>query len=281
MRKPRLGFQMLFYLAIQPLEYNRTVIELFRQFVSEAAKPMRGFADTLTDKRGAFNETCLGAGVDRFLTDPPLQTPHFVEAFSETSKDLGPEYIFSGSMVNHPRFNNYLKMFWPLKHWQGRSEEFVRRMLQMCQRLPFLHGYGGFAWGTTTELGEYPSRVSNVLTKRWLCVDFNEPSLAAADALEGIRTPSWLTVVSSEFMAKLPAQPNLPNVTVEKLTSGTLFRAGHEPILGDVNAEDDISTYRDLAHYLRPITIRDGAGWLGGHDWRSWVTRFDRPAGRS
>lgn len=82
----------------------------------------------------------------------------------------------------------------------------------------------------------------------------------------GITELGWRTYVGRMFTDRITAAP-AASLTIEDLPNMKIVTAGPAPIWGDVNADEDITAYKDAYAYLAPVfTSRDmlRSSTLGG-----------------
>jgi Protein of unknown function (DUF3396) len=123
-------------------------------------------------------------------------------------------------------------------------------------------------------------RRHQVLPRFW-GMDPPEPNQDATAAREGTRSPSWLTYVPTDKLARLPpgTLERLPaEITQTRLESGVLFRLGLVPILGDQNRGEPMPLHGALARALKPIRGKL-THWTNStsYEYPTWVARFDAP----
>lgn len=102
------------------------------------------------------------------------------------------------------------------------------------------------------------------------------------DLLPGIADIGWRTLLGREFTDRLPDLGGLDGaggIEIRRQGLVTTVCAGSQPIWGDVNRAEDISTYREVARALAPVRMqRDYVlRWLFGsnHDDPEAVDRLE------
>jgi hypothetical protein len=139
-------------------------------------------------------------------------------------------------------------------------EAWLAFVLEAATRASFLFGTSGFAmvlpprWRVATNL----AHVVAAIVARYHGLDFLDLFSPRLEALDGIITVNWLTLVHDELLAKLGGRAVVRAalsevIHIHELPYGLLFRAGPKPVSGDVNGPDELGPYREVARALRPI----------------------------
>jgi hypothetical protein len=129
------------------------------------------------------------------------------------------------------------------------------------------------------------------LAKRYWCVDLQDMLLLEWDALRGISSVNWLTLVGNEFAKS--KELNLDELDAEKRglethgvfqrrgNYGVVLAAGPKPIKGDINIGEDLEPYVAVARRLRPLLLAEQLQLFGPfikpEIQRAWLGRFGAP----
>ena len=178
-----------------------------------------------------------------------------------------------------------LRMMVPVEFMLDNPQGFVDLAVQMCRRLKFETGQGGFSLHIHHDYGSSYDKHLRNLSHRFLGLDIGKPSSWFDAFIKGVKTVSWLTLVGDRLLNKIGGRDGLrekftSDIKIHDLDHGVIIQAGPKPTLGDVKAGDDISYYRRVSRVLEPIRFAPEAlrrsGVVGGRNkTRRWIARFD------
>jgi hypothetical protein len=168
---------------------------------------------------------------------------------------------------------------WPLAAAPPWTD--VSARLERFADASLLLAHAGLTYSYSVFEGKHAAARHAIVPRFW-GIDPPEPIGDAFAAVEGVRSPSWLTYVPTSKLHRLApgALESLPPEIVQtRLPHGTLFRLGPEPILGDQNRGEPMPLHRALARALRPIR-GELTHWTNSTSYKypTWVARFDDPA---
>lgn len=129
------------------------------------------------------------------------------------------------------------------------------------------------------------------LAKRYWGVQLLDDAALQWDALAGMPSVNWLTLVGNAFaesrgwtadaLASDPAELAAEQVFVRRGTQGVAIAAGTRPVPGDINLHEDFSPYVHAARRLAPLRLaehRPLTGPLAVPDvLAAWLGRFTAP----
>jgi hypothetical protein len=164
---------------------------------------------------------------------------------------------------------------------------FVSLVTTVAAKMPFRSGHAGYSVeydeGDLSPAREQQMRAWHA---RFLALDARDLALSGARFAAGVKGPSWLTLLDTEFVAGLGGHKRIAKsladsgVQLAELPNGLMLQAGAHPTLGDVNRREDLSPIRAVNALLRPIRV-DGGFTLrqfGDRDGtREWLSRLDEP----
>ena len=177
-----------------------------------------------------------------------------------------------------------IKLTLPLELLQNSPHKLIDLVKLAVGNFKFLSGHGGFG---TTMANDFHAEIEDwpvyALSRRYLCIDFGTPHLFSDFMKDGIKGISWLTLLGNMWVEKLAdldaLKENLSKSTIHSLANGILIQAGPNPILGDVNKQEDMTSYFEIGKILKDFAIPDnvlrGYDEIGGEDnTPQWLYRF-------
>jgi hypothetical protein len=196
---------------------------------------------------------------------------------SKDKKGISP-WTLTGGFQNSS-WGSKLLLTWPLT--DGPTWAALAGMLRDAAGSPSLTlAHGGLTYSHSV-FDSSDGRRRHATVPRFWGMDAPELTEDAYAAVDGCRSPSWLTYVPSEKLARLVpgALERLPaEITQTRLESGILFQLGPAPILGDQNRGEPMPLHRALARALKPIR-GELTHWTNSTSYKypTWVARFDEP----
>jgi hypothetical protein len=159
------------------------------------------------------------------------------------------------------------------------------------QHLPLSWGAAGLTFDHTSGPRFTAYRQIAVLAKRNWGVQIQDMSALQWDALRGIPSVNWLTLIGNEFATSKGLRVEALSADAAQVvqrgvyhrvgTYGMALAAGPKPMLGDINIGEDISVYARVAELIRPLLLTEHtplAGPFGRPDVLSaWLGRFGNP----
>jgi hypothetical protein len=220
----------------------------------------------------------------------------------DEDKDL--EFVFHGAKrkdeadsrqvigLIHPEDSSDLSWFaiglpfsWMATHEPGAFSTLV---FDLCEILAPLHGYAGLAVIPYVVVHICAPAMDSILglIARFRGLDLGYPFSQAyflrhGDVIKGI---NWLTILDQSFVERLGGERPLCNalgagVGWLPFRSGVVIQAGDHPLFGDVNVQEPMPPYEQVAEALRPIrATKIGSFGYRFNDERTdqWLRRFDR-----
>lgn len=244
-------------------------VETYEEYVRSHG-PLRTFLDTLREYSRDFDPGCVSYPREALL--PRIADGSSFYAHGGEDKRPTASYVLA-SLSTESRRPVMIKLSWEVSLWASRWDDFADTVTRVVERFDYWHAYAGFSFAQLF----WPQfiRARATLTARYRCVDWDEVIGLEQKAYEGVRSPSWLTFVGEPFISRL-VPGALDGITSAPVGRGVVFRVGPAPILGDVNAEEDLTGYHRLGRYLAPVAMSRQRGiWSNGGD-NGWAARFDR-----
>lgn len=177
-------------------------------------------------------------------------------------------------------------------HWttidSASPASLLEEALELARATPVRHGTVGRCLGLPAiDRWQLYSAQEYAVCRRYQGLDFPH-TFSRAECIDGISTTSWVTFVHNSFLKKLGGAAKLRKqlsdaIIFHEIKEGVAIQAGPSPILGDVNAGEDLSLYREVARALAPIRDRRescfGDGFLTKHfntqETMDWLARFE------
>jgi len=156
---------------------------------------------------------------------------------------------------------NFIEMRFPTEYLAERGvEPFVALMKDIAAGLPYSSGYASVALGYNAE--SHVSEAAEIIAPlalrhhgydvhrhRYVKYDIGDLSLGAR----------WLTLLGANLVEKLGGSEalakQLPGIGVEPAGAGLMLRAGEQPEIGDVNAQQGTPLLRMVAKAVEPVTL--------------------------
>ena len=155
-------------------------------------------------------------------------------------------------------------------------------------RLPLWWGSAGFVFHHTTgPTFTAHTRMAALAKRHWL-VQIQDMTSLQWDALRGMPSINWLTVIGKDFAEAngmtmdAVAQP-VPNDRVfgRRGPFGVALAAGSGPTYGDINIGENLEAYAHVAQRLQPLLLSEHTPLFGPFAKHSvlaaWLARFTAP----
>ena len=202
------------------------------------------------------------------------------------------EYQFRvlGVVGRPPHKISYVSVVLPMD-WQEKTERsFPDACLRMCDLLKPQHGYGGYGFAESSDLGvqDEGQPLIYAMTRRFLGVEVDRPTIHKFFVGQGIKGVNWLTVLNDHWLQAAGGLDKIKGSLSDACVfrpydGGTMIQAGARPQLGDVNQKIWPAAYAQLARVLKPIQITDHGGFDNHGQNRftdetsmDWLYRFDK-----
>jgi len=152
-------------------------------------------------------------------------------------------------------------------------------------------GHGGLAFTYDPWLKADAFDAIYARARRFWGVDVEDLNATLALTAEGMKSPSWITLVGKRFAelpevaAGLESLRARADVVVEPRRHGTLLVAGARPVAGDQNAPDEsLAPYFAIAKALEPVLLDrspdfEGEKFIDNANTVGWMRRFLDPGG--
>lgn len=177
----------------------------------------------------------------------------------------------------------YFHVFFPPAFILDKQVVFLSILRKLCETLAFCSGSAGYCV-------QYDFLQSNQLrdeqihawASRYLGVDIADLELAADVTKKKIKTVNWITLLGNQMIEELGGESSLDKlvgngVEIEKANHGAILRAGDAPLLGDINCQEDITLYRRVNEFIRPVRSTSLLPLPGfnKNQTQDWLERFD------
>jgi hypothetical protein len=204
----------------------------------------------------------------------------------ETPEDVGPWSLQFGVEPDLLDVEGaYFQCSIPAAVMEETPAKFLGLVTSLADALDFRSGHAGY--GVVYDEGDMsPSREAQIRAwhNRFVALDARDLSLSGGAFRTGIKGPSWLTFLDTEFVTALGGAKKLQKAlpaaaTLVARKDGVMIQAGPRPVLGDRNRQEDVTVLRAINKVLRPIRVKQDVvirpfGDVDGT--REWLERFDR-----
>ena len=265
----------------------------------ENAIGIRQFYNTFTAEFSSYALYCLIDGSGRFKKVKP---EHLELVPSWATGENGNRTIFGIDLESAGKSDSVSDRAYQM-YFDGGDPGFLRTVLpaamgytspgkllaltlESLEHLRFSSCYAGFGINMKRGfLASVPGSRVDFIGKRFQGVHLGRPLMFARYVENAIQCAAWLTGVGNEFLAGLGGldflKKNLgTEVTIHRLEHGILLQAGERPRLGDVNRQECLTEWHDVAKSIAKLKISsevlgpyDGIG--GSESTQNWLTRFD------
>jgi hypothetical protein len=167
-------------------------------------------------------------------------------------------------------------------------DAFIATTRRWCERVPILHGYGGFTVNQSPQEPQPNSGMLLQIAERFHGFEIDDCGgtvLVARDFIKGV---NWLTFLGQPFVERLGGIAALqasfsPRVRLHELGGGgVIVQAGRLPTRGDTEGAGDLAPYGEVARRLRPICLDQHPplgpaelGSFGSEKTQLWLRRFE------
>lgn len=256
---------------------DAAIVDQCVSYGRQHSNQLRWYVD---DRRGRFKEFSDDDldTIEGFRADSPDAPPRYWMAHGGATKDTPSDWSLFGRLKGLPSSSFQLR--WPLDLFEGRWGEAAAEIRERLKGRPLLQGRAGFVFAEVNGQ-ERNKKLRQALAGRFLGVDVGEVSSSGLDAADGLGSVNWLTAIGNDFVEKLGGRrafSSLGNsILVHELGTGVLVQAGESPSLGDINAGDALSAYREVAKFVMPVRYRGHVSWTNvmPADAKAWVGRLD------
>lgn len=157
--------------------------------------------------------------------------------------------------------------------------------------LPVWWGSAGFEFDYVAGPSYAAYHKMAALAKRYWCVQLQEITLLEWDALRGMSSNNWLTLIGDEFaqskgmsserLREVAASLESDGVFHRQHTHGVAIAAGSKPLMGDINAGEDVDAYMRVARGIQPLLLTAHTPLFGPFAkpevLEAWLGRFASP----
>ena len=152
----------------------------------------------------------------------------------------------------------------PVDQFDGQSSGLPELAQKWCAMLQPEHGYGGFrlaeSHGYEDSEGAFHCRL---LSQRFWGLDIGH-ALLHDDLTRSIKGVDWLTILSTPFVDQLGGEATVRQamgaLPVLSYPGGLILQTGTMPQVGDMQRQEDMSAYFQVAKIVEPIRCKDHKG---------------------
>jgi hypothetical protein len=158
-------------------------------------------------------------------------------------------------------------------------------------RLGLWWGSGGFVFHHTTGTMVTAHTRIAALAKRYWAVQILDMPTLQWEALAGLPSVNWLTLIGEEFaqskggdlgaIVSTVAEANAERIAFRRGPHGVAIAAGAEPRRGDINAGENLDPYVAISERLQPFLMTSHPPLFGPFArpevMAAWLTRFSAP----
>jgi hypothetical protein len=191
-----------------------------------------------------------------------------------------------GSALGLERASHLLFRFPP----STEPEEMAGLALLCVESVPLWWGTCG--WFLESHGGRRPGRRMAALAKRFWCAQVLDPAALQWDALEGLASVNWLTLIGTELCAQFSVAPDRlvdaasryasRGVFVRQGSGGVTLAAGAKPMKGDINLDENMAAYVAVSECVRPMMASSAtlsSSFESKEIMNAWMHRFSDPHG--
>lgn len=270
------------------------ILQLWDRFLARAAPELQWWHDSNVERLRPFD--------DRYRDFPkrvlgaPIKDFTYWDAHSgERARDAA-ELRFVAALHASAKAGDPLdSAYWTMKE-SVDPRVLLDEALGLARIVPIRHGTVGYCLDLCASDRRHEHYSSMwAACARFRGLDFPD-RVSRSDCLDGIPTTNWITFVHESFLEKVGGPQKLrkqlgQNIVFHEVLEGLAIQAGPQPLLGDVNAGEDLPLYQEVARALAPI--RSGTAFRGR--WRlhfggpneqrnnfnteetaAWLARFER-----
>jgi len=269
-------------------------LRLWQRFLERADPELQWWHDSNVERVRPFDARYRDFPA-RVLATKPTKLTYWEVHSGDRARDAGAlrfEAMFRASARPADDLDGF---FWTMEA-EAAPEKILDEALELARATPVRHGTVGL-FLTLCGHDRWPDFASPLYAAcaRFQGLDFPH-SFERARCLDGIPTSNWITFVHQTFLKKLGGAAKLRKVLSREIIfhevlEGVAIQAGPQPLLGDVNAGEDLPLYYEVGRALAPI--RSGTAFRG--QWRlqfggpdeqrnnfnteetaAWLARFER-----
>jgi hypothetical protein len=211
----------------------------------------------------------------------------------ETSADpdLPSDMALDFWAVEYPEYPaGMIRLVLPTNFIEDGPTKLVELAKSLIGDMNFHSGYGGYAinWDHKSSHAVAARKEMSVLSRRYPGIELPEVPITLMAIPHGMKRVNWLTFIgallveSSTSLDSLANELNNDDVSSERLPNGVMVIAGKEPRLGDVNRQEDLSSYYKVGKALARLRSKDRLPFIVNERRRpdediteEWLSYFD------
>jgi len=189
-------------------------------------------------------------------------------------------HMFSHSL---PTKGKFLRMMLPVSLAADPSAA-LDLTKEAVSDLPFVWGTVGFAlyYNVKSQGDRLKSGTrTGPLLLRHPGVDSGNPLTTSFNALQGVKTVNWLTILSSALADRCGGADAIQrrigkHASVQPTGGGIIIQAGAAPRIGDVNRDDRLDAYEAVAAAIEPVMMPElpRLDGMSKEQTSRWLRRF-------
>jgi hypothetical protein len=289
----RVSLLMTVYFEDAHLKEKRAgMLDLMSGFIARTGTELRWWGDANSGRWRRFDSTAVGSIRNQLELAEDSSTCSCSMHGGDTPEEPSDvEFAALGLPAGDIRGLSFLSIRLPVPQANSDStalKEFVGMFESTCNLLLPIHGYGGFGFATSSDIGA--RRDSEFLvykaSQRLLGVEVDYPAVHCLYLKDRVKGGNWLTALGASFLTKLGGKQKLADTLqdgflIKDYTGGVIIQAGHAPDLGLDHAP---VLYKKLAQFLRPVRVREHGSFQSGQSSKeyldvnssmAWLARFD------
>lgn len=189
----------------------------------------------------------------------------------------------------HRSVASYIRLTLPVEFMLDDPRRFVNLVSSMVKQMRFSSGSAGFSVNLTPDQWEQADGGHlYMLSRRFSGLDLGVPKDWSRFCIHGLKSVNWLTFIGDGLSESIGGRNAIKASLLNKafcmdLDHSLMIQAGHSPLLGDMNLQEDMSSYRDVALALKSISLPGtdvpaGFWGIGGaENTHRWLNRFHLP----
>jgi hypothetical protein len=288
--KTVISMAITMYLRNPMYPYREGVIYCLEQFLEQAEPHLAWYADAENGRFRKAKPALLRYPIKRLNDAERTEVGFSWIMYGGEEHDHASPWEFHGSTPSYDTRWSFIRATFPVQSFLADPLSFVRLVKGWADRLPVVHGYGGFALNESVVDGKRQrnSRYVFAVAQRFPGLEVEDTLGTAMKCIDWIKGVNWLTLLGEDFVQQLGGVDQLrsklgPDIHLYPIASGgQIIQAGDRPGVGDVNAGERLPAYRDVARILKPIrAITHPAlgfsefGSFGETGTEKWLRRFD------
>ena len=283
----------LYFDTAHECETRETIIQIADEYWSECGENLRWMTDPKTYHWKAL-KGCPVPKIREHISKLSENHSWQITLHGGPHKDEASDFRFEAAGTPawelKKNYLSYMQVCFPLTWFADRKRKMPALILNWCQKLKPLHGYGGLGILqslNTAKQDRYESH-AGAIARRFPGIEIDYPLSHALYLKNRIKGGNWLTVIGEDLVGELGGMDQLEEklgsgLRLHSYRGGALIQAGPKPQMGDVNRQRIPELYKKLAQVLKPIRIKEypvsfhhaGENRFNKEISNQWLRRFD------